>query len=166
MASGFLLSRRRPSYRLPGVESVSATFGPGRRLTSIRALASFALLAVGVALSGCGGDESAPAPPSISASASSGSVASPSTERERTSQREGFDDALAQAGLGDLPAPVSDTLATLASNVCAAGGGESQKSDRIEEILPVAESVASLVPDTDARQVADTVYDAGLENFC
>lgn len=68
--------------------------------------------------------------------------------------------------MGDLPAPVSDTLATLASNVCAAGGGESQKPDRIEEIMPVAESVASLVPGTDARQVADTVYDAGLENFC
>lgn len=89
-----------------------------------------------------------------------------SSETERTSQREGFDEALAQAGMGNLPVPVSDTLATLASNVCAAGGGESQKSERIEDIMPVAESVASLVPDTDAQQVAGTVYDAGLENFC
>ena len=123
-------------------------------------------MAVGGALSGCGGDESAPAHPPSSASASSGMAAATSTETERTSQREAFDEALAHAGMGDLPVPVSDTLATLASNVCAGGGGESQKSERIEDIMPVAESVASLVPDTDAQQVADTVYDAGLENFC
>lgn len=148
------------------MESASETFGQGRRRTSVRALAGVALIAVGAALSGCGGDESAPAPPPSSASASSGMAAPTSSETERTSQREGFDEALAQAGMGNLPVPVSDTLATLASNVCAAGGGESQKSERIEDIMPVAESVASLVPDTDAQQVAGTVYDAGLENFC
>ena len=127
-------------------------------------MAGVAFLALGTALSGCGGDgnDAAPPPPATD----SVGAAPTSTESERTSQREGFDEALVQAGIGDLPVPVSDTLATLASNVCAAGGGESRKSERIEEIMPVAESVASLVPDADARQVANTVYDAGLENFC
>lgn len=147
------------------MESASTSVGSGRRPASTRALASIAFLAMGVVMSGCGGDENEATPPSSSPGASSSESPTP-TENARTTQREEFDDALAKAGMGDLPAPVSDTLATLASNVCAAGGGESQKPDRIKEIMPVAESVASLVPGTDARQVADTVYAAGLENFC
>lgn len=165
MVSGDPRSPGRPSYRLAGVKSASRFVVPDRRRTSVRGLASAMFLTVGVVLSGCGGNDNGTAPPSQPSNLST-SASSTSTESARSPQREGFDDALARAGMGNLPMPVSDTLATLASHVCAAGGGESQKSDRISDIMPVAESVASLTPGTDARQVANTVYDAGLENYC
>ena len=132
----------------------------------IRTLASIALLALAGAVSGCssGSGEVDPSPSASPSAGSSASMAAPTTDQ--SNQRAAFDDALAEEGLGDLPAPVADTLATLASNVCESGGGESQKESHIDAILPVAESVASLVPDVNAQRVADTVYNAGLDSYC
>lgn len=165
MPNGFLPARRAPSYRLHGVESASSSAGPRSISARALALAGVALLATGGALSGCGSNKEASTPPPP-ASSSAGTEPQTSTHSARDAKRKAFDDEMAKAGIDNLPSPVSDTLATLASNVCAAGGGESQKDERIKEIMPVAESVASLVPETDANQVADTVYRAGIDNFC
>lgn len=165
MTDGYLRERRSHSYRLLDVNPASLFARLRGPRASAGTSATVALMVVGVVAAGCsqGGGDIDPPPPTTPDTSISPSTAAGSDQRP---ERRAFDDALAQAGLGDLPAPVADTLATLGSTVCEAGGGESQKDERLAEIMPVAESVASLVPGIDAQRVADTVYGAGVKSFC